>query len=239
MTDKEPFEHDDVVSSLLDLQRRLRGSEAGAGETPPDDLPAGTSVRTIEEPGSQEPGTQDPGTQEPKTQEPGSPAPRSPQGVEVSETDLSVLMTPAPEREPGEPDPVAAGARFAPVTQLPTTAAGDVRVSVLAQRLSRLEQDLSGVLESIGTMQDDVTAVVTAEVAGRMTSMQEEADARAARLVAERMDAVSNRLTGELGAQRRNLAGLLEQRIAEMEATLDETIRDAASVDGDDARPQG
>jgi hypothetical protein len=214
VTEREP-EHEEVVSSLLDLQRRLRGGDDDVPEPPSNDSQGASAVRRVEEASA--------------------PAPDPSDEVEVAESDLSVLMTPASEIPETAP---AARDRFAPVTQLPTATAtataGDDRMAALAQRLSRLEQDLSGVLDSIDTIRGDVTE----DLAARMTAMQAENDARTTRIVAEHMDAVSDRLSGELGVQRRDLAGVLEQRIRDMEATLRDAIRTAADIATGRDRPK-
>jgi hypothetical protein len=129
--------------------------------------------------------------------------------------------------------------RFAPVTQLPTSTAGDDRLSGLVQRLTRLEDDLSGVLGSIESMRTDVTTSVTSDIAERMTAAQREDDARIARIVADRMDAVSKRLSAEVVLQRRQLAALLEQRIGTVEESLRDAINEAAHIDlrGPDPQP--
>jgi uncharacterized protein (UPF0335 family) len=194
MTENEPSEHDEVVSSLLDLQRRLRADGAGISEASAGASSSPVQVRTAEEP----------------------PIGSAPGRVTVSEQQLSVRMTPMTE---------------------PETAPVDDRVEALAQRLSRLEEDLSEVLDSIDSVQGDVKGEMAADIARRLASEREEADARVARLVAERMDAVSARLSAELGAQRRDLAGLLEQRIGDMEAGLRTAVTDALVADGDPEDP--
>ena len=194
MTENEPSEHEEVVSSLLDLQRRLRADGVGISEASPGASTSPVQVRTVEEP----------------------PVESAPGAVTVSEQQLSVRMAPRPERE---------------------TAPVDGRVEALAQRLSRLEEDLSEVLDSIDSVHGDVKEEMAADIARRLASEREEADARVARLVAERMDAVSARLSVELGAQRRDLAGLLEQRIGDMEADLRSAVTDALVDDGDPEDP--
>ena len=219
MTEDESFEHGEVVSSLMDLQRRLRG-DAGAAE-PRDDAPrAATPVRTVSPP---------------------IEAPAPPGTVAVSEPGLTVQMAPTDpptDAEPRVPRPDVEE-RFAPVTQLPTTTAGEDRLTGLAQRLGRLENDLSGVLGSIESMRSDVTTAVTSHVAERMTATQHEDDARIARIVAERLDAVSKRLSAEVVLQRRQLAALLEQRIEDVEESLRDAIHEASQVDlrADEPRP--
>ena len=219
MTEKEPGEHEEVVSSLLDLQRRLRDGDAGDAPTEEVRSDPPSPVQTFEPP-------------------PPSPPPPADE-IRVFEPGLSVRMTPStdPAGAPVRPQ-APREQRFAPVTQLPTATAGDDRVAALAQRLSRLEQDLSGVMESIDTVRGEVEATVSADVATRMTAMQAETDERTARMVTEGLYAVSDRLTGELGAQRRDLAGLVEQRIRDMEATVRDAIRRAADVAVGRDRPQ-
>jgi uncharacterized protein YhaN len=224
MTDDETIEHGEVVSSLLDLQRRLRG-DPGAPQRSPDAPPSETPVATASPP---------------------IDAPRSAETVEISEPDVTVLTTPEMVPRPDEPRIVQPEPtipipteRFAPVTQLPTSTAGDDRLSGLVQRLTRLEDDLSGVLGSIESMRTDVTTSVTSDIAERMTSAQRQDDARIARIVADRMDAVSKRLSAEIVLQRRQLAALLEQRIGTVEESLRDAINEAAHIDlrGPDPQP--
>ena len=216
MTEKESFEHGEVVSGLLDLQRRLRG---GDPVEPPSETPiAGGPVRTASEQRTAE---------------------RPAESVTVSESDVSVLMSPSAGPQTGpSPAAPAQAERFAPVTQLPTTAAGDDRVAALAQRLSRLEDDLSGVLGSIESIKGDVAESLATDVDARMIAVQREVEARAARILTERMDTISTRVSGELGAQRRDIAEILEQRIRNMEAALRDTIREAAETGVDPDDPQ-
>jgi uncharacterized protein YhaN len=188
MTEKEPFEHEAVMSSLTDLQRRLReaGEEDESGE--------------------------------------GS--------VAVTERDLTVVMTPATEAEPPE-----RRERFAPVAQLPTSSTGEDRVAALTERLAQLEDELSGVLGSLESMRGKVAAEVTADVAGRMVAIQHESDERTVRIVSERMDEVTTRVTGELEEQRKDLAGLLERRMIDMETSLRDAILEVAGELQDGSEP--
>jgi hypothetical protein len=206
MTDEHGTEHDDVMSSLLDLQRRLRGdgSKLGEASTPAPD-PSAPPSTTI---------TRD-------------PRPADPDVVEVSESDLSVLMTPTGPSEPQRD-------RFAPVTQLPTSAVADGRVSALADRLARLEDDLSGMMGSIEAVNRDtrvdVESKVTAlqaELAARIERLQAESEARLQRSLAERMYAVESRVVGDLREQRDGLASLIGQRFEGMDARLRQAIREA------------
>jgi hypothetical protein len=206
MTDEHGTEHDDVMSSLLDLQRRLRGdgSKLGEASTPAPD-PSAPPSTTI---------TRD-------------PRPADPDVVEVSESDLSVLMTPTGPSEPQRD-------RFAPVTQLPTAAVADGRVSALADRLARLEDDLSGMMGSIEAVNRDtrvdVESKVTAlqaELAARIERLQAESEARLQRSLAERMYAVESRVVGDLREQRDGLASLIGQRFEGMDARLRQAIREA------------
>ena len=216
MTEKESFEHGEVVSELLDLQRRLRGGDPV--EAPAEAPVAGGPVRTVEEHRAAE---------------------RPAETVTVSEPDVSVRMSPSAEPQAGpSPAEPAPPERFAPVTQLPTTAAGEDRVAALAQRLSRLEQDLSGMLGSIESIKGDVAVSLATDVDARMIAVQREVEARAARILTERMDTISTRVSGELGAQRRDIAEILEQRIRNMEAALRDTIREAAETGVDPDDPQ-
>jgi hypothetical protein len=215
------MEHDDVMSSLLDLQRRLRNGDGEAGEA----SGVGTAPTVVEARPA---------------------APRQEETVEVVERDLSVLMTPVVEPledddragrradERTEPEPPE---RFAPVTQLPTASGGEDRVAALNQRLSRLEGELSDVMGSIDTMHGTVAAEVTADVAARLIAIQQATDERTVRLVADRIDAVSTRVTGELEEQRRGLAGLLEQRMRDMTASLRTAIREVAGEPEDGSEP--
>ena len=218
MTEKESFEHGEVVSGLLDLQRRLRGGDLTDADAPAEAPVAGGPVRTVEQRRAAE---------------------RPAETVTVSESDVSVLISPSAEPQTG-PSPAAPARpeRFAPVTQLPTTAAGDDRVAALAQRLSRLEQDLSGVLGSIESIKGDVEVSLATDVDARMIALQQKVEDRAARILVERMDTISTRVSGELGAQRRDIAEILEQRIRNMEAALRDTIREAAETGVDPDDPQ-
>ena len=91
MTEKDPFEHEAVMSSLTDLQRRLR--EAGEDEEAGEDA-APTIVRAVAQPREDT--------------------------VAVTERDLTVVMTQAPEGERPERE---RRERFAPVAQLPPPSA--------------------------------------------------------------------------------------------------------------------
>jgi hypothetical protein len=203
MTEKEPFEHESVMSSLTDLQRRLREAgedeEAGAGSAP-----------TLVDAGA---------------------APRG-EPVAVTERDLTVVMTPASEAERPE-----RRERFAPVAQLPTASTGEDRVAALSERLAQLEGELSGVLGSLDSMRGKVAAEVTADVAGRMVAIQHESDERTVRIVSERMDEVTTRVTGKLEEQRKDLAGLLERRMIDMETSLRDAILEVAGELEDGSEP--
>jgi hypothetical protein len=210
MTEKEPFEHDAVMSSLTDLQRRLReAGEHEEGDEARGEVVGEGAAPTIVE------------TEAPDT-------------VAVTERDLTVVMTPAPEPErPG----LERRERFAPVAQLPTASTGEDRVAVLSERLARLEDELSGVLGSLDSMRGRVAAEVTADVAGRMVAIQHETDERTVRIVSDRMDAVSTRVTGELEEQRKDLAGLLERRMVDMEVSLRDAILEVAAELEDGSEP--
>ena len=197
MTEKDPFEHEAVMSSLTDLQRRLR--EAGEDAAP-----------TIADAG----------------------APPREDAVAVTERDLTVVMTPAPDAERSE-----RRERFAPVAQLPTASTGEDRVAALSERLAHLEDELSGVLGSLDSMRGKVAAEVTADVAGRMVAIQHESDERTVRIVSERMDEVTTRVTGELDEQRKDLAGLLERRMIDMETSLRDAILEVAGELEDGSEP--
>ena len=197
MTEKEPFEHEAVMSSLTDLQRRLR--EAGQDAAP-------TMVDAA--------------------------APPREDTVAVIEQDLTVVMTPAPEGERPE-----RRERFAPVAQLRTASTGEDRVAALSERLAHLEDELSGVLGSLDSMRGKVAAEVTADVAGRMVAIQQKSDERTVRIVSERMDEVSTRVTGKLEDQRKDLAGLLERRMIDMETSLRDAILEVAGELEDGSEP--
>jgi hypothetical protein len=203
MTDQEPFEHEAVMTSLTDLQRRLREAgedeEAGEGSAP-----------TIVDPEARQ----------------------GDDTVAVSERDLTVVMTPSPEAERPE-----RRERFAPVAQLPTASTGEDRVAALGARLAQLEDELSGVLGSLESMRGKVAAEVTADVAGRMVAIQHESDERTVRIVTERMDEVTTRVTGELEEQRKDLAGLLERRMIDMETALRDAILEVAGEPDDGSEP--
>lgn len=207
MTEKEPFEHDSVMSSLTDLQRRLR--EAG-DETADADGAGATIVEAPSGSGPQE------------------------DTVAVVERDLTVVMTPTSEQERPERD---RRERFAPVAQLPTATTGEDRVAALSERLAQLEDELSGVLGSLDSMRGRVAAEVTADVAGRMVAIQHETDERTVRIVSDRMDEVRTRVTGELEEQRRDLAGLLERRMTDMESSLRDAILEVAGELEDGSEP--
>ena len=219
MTEDEPHDHHgDVVSSLLDLQRRLRGGDTAA---PPAPVPPPPAERHPSTP---------PPPDRPRDQ------------VEVVEGDVTV-------REP-------AGERFASVTQLPTTA-GDDRLAALSDRLGRLEADLTGVLGSIATVSGDVNAsaqgvearldamltdtetridAVRAETEARLEAARRDADERSARMLAERLAALSDRLTEDIVVQRRDLVALIDRRIGSMQEALRATIREVAGhAPGSDA----
>ena len=204
MTEKQTFEHEAVVSSLMDLQRRLReageGVVAGEGAAP-------TGV--------------DAGAQLEKDT------------VAVIERDLTVVMTGALQGERPERE------RFAPVAQLPTAATGEDRVAALTERLAHLEDELSGVLGSLDSMRGKVAAEVTADVAGRMVAIQHQSDERTVRIVSERMDEVTTRITGEFEELRSDLAGLLERRLIVMETSLRDAILEVAGEleDGSELPP--
>lgn len=230
MTEEESSEHGEVVSSLMDLQRRLRG-DAGPAEPPAHAPPPAHTPPPAHAPRAVAPV---------RAASPPIEGSASSETLEVVEPDLTVRMAPTDASravEPPAPRPDAEE-RFAPVTQLPTTTAGEDRLTGLAQRLGRLENDLSGVLGSVESMRSDVTTSVNSHVTERMTAAQRDDDARIARIVAERLDAVSKRLSAEVVLQRRQLAALLEQRIEGVEETLREAIREASQVDlrGDEPR---
>jgi len=203
MTEQEPFEHEAVMTSLTDLQRRLR--EAGEDEETGEG-----SAPTIVDAG----------------------APQGEDTVAVAERDLTVVMTPSPEAERPE-----RRERFAPVAQLPTASTGEDRVAALSERLAQLEDELSGVLGSLESMRGKVAAEVTADVAGRMVAIQHESDERTVRIVTERMDEVTTRVTGELEEQRKDLAGLLERRMIDMETALRDAILEVAGELDDGSEP--
>ncbi len=203
MTEKDPFEHEAVMSSLTDLQRRLReaGEDGEAG-----DGPTIVDARAL---------------------------PRE-DTVAVTERDLTVVMSPAPEPERPERE---RRERFAPVAQLPTATTGEDRVAALSERLAHLEDELSGVLGSLDSMRGKVAAEVTADVAGRMGAIQHESDERTVRIVSERMDEVTMRVTDELKDQRKDLAGLLERRMIDMETSLRDAIIEVAGEPEDGSEP--
>jgi hypothetical protein len=205
MTEKEPFEHEAVMSSLTDLQRRLR--EAGEGE----EARKGAAPTIVD-----------------------AGAPPREDTVAVTERDLTIVMTPAPEAERPERE---RRERFAPVAQLPTASTGEDRVAALSERLAHLEGELSGVLGSLDSMRGKVAAEVTADVAGRMVAIQHQSDERTVRIVSERMDEVSTRVTGELEEQRKDLAGLLERRMIDMETSLRDAILEVAGELEDGSEP--
>lgn len=202
MTEKEPFEHEAVMSSLTDLQRRLREAGEGVG----DEAGPGAAPTIV-----------------------GARPPMRDDTVAVTERDLTVVVTPAPETERRE--------RFAPVAQLPTASTGEDRVAALTARLAHLEDELSGVLGSLDSMRGKVAAEVTADVAGRMVAIQHESDERTVRIVSERMDEVTTRVTGELEEQRKDLAGLLERRMIDMETSLRDAILEVAGEIEDGSEP--
>jgi hypothetical protein len=241
MTDEHGKEHEDVMSSLLDLQRRLRGDSSTLGD----------AQTVVEAPTP--------------TSEPSAPVgtiaqdvpPAHPDVVAVSEQDLTVFMTPT-----GSSDPEVEKERFAPVTQLPTSAVADDRVAALAGRLAQLEEDLSGVMGSIQSVREDVradlaskvtalqadvdvrvsflkadvssqvAAEVTAEMTAKVQRLQAESHARMQQTFGERLYAVESRLVRELQEQREGFAGLMAQRYEGMVTTLRDAIHEAAGEAG-------
>jgi hypothetical protein len=254
VTDEHGNEHEDVMSSLLDLQRRLRGDGSAVREP---SAPSASS--TVGEESTPAP---DPSAPPVITIPQNDPPPTHPDDVVVSERDLSVLMTPT-EASASEVE----AERFAPVTQLPTAAVVDDRVAALADRLARLEEDLSGVMGSIASVREDVgsdmdarvTAVqadadvkvsflkadvssqVAAEVTAGMTAnlqrMQAESHARVQRTVGERLYAIESRLVGELGEQREALERMMAERFEGMDAALRNAVHRAAADAGADNAP--
>ena len=92
-------------------------------------------------------------------------------------------------------------------------------------------------LGSLDSMRGKVAAEVTADVAGRMVAIQHESDERTVRIVSERMDEVTTRVTGELEDQRKDLAGLLERRMIDMETSLRDAIFEVAGELEDGSEP--
>ncbi len=155
MSNEDPSEHDEVVSSLLDLQRRLRGGRGA--DTPPAPAP----VRTIEQPAA-----------------PPMPA----ETVEVSEAGVGVRMTPerAAPRRPisgdGEPPTTAGADRVAALAQRLRHLEDD-----LSGVLGSIESMTGAVSESIsadvtakmGAMQREVDARTSRIVSDRVSAVSE------------------------------------------------------------------
>jgi len=93
------------------------------------------------------------------------------------------------------------------------------------------------VLGSLDSMRGKVAAEVTADVAGRVVAIQHESDERTVRIVSERMDEVTTRVTDELEDQRKDLAGLLERRMIDMETSLRDAILEVAGEPEDGSEP--
>jgi len=153
--DEVGTQHEQVVTSLLDLQRRLRGdTTAVVGESPPTTTDRDDSVPDV-------------------------PPPPTP--ITVKEGDVQVMTSAEPPVPPTPEAELAAFTNederlgFAPVTPLPrampTPLAGDEspateeRIAALQSRLDRLEDDLSGVLGTIDGLRSEAEAARASETA--------------------------------------------------------------------------
>ena len=175
--------HERVVGTLMDLQSRLRGDEADAGSEVRD--PRGENAVEIPEAGKDAARAED--TETVSTQ--GEFAP-----------EVQILITP-------DPDATAEREGFAPVTTLPTAVSED-RLSILRDRLARLEETLDA-------------ATSHAE------RLAEEGSARIA--------ALERWLLDEIAAQRAELLSAVEDRFARLEAVLREAFRETVEMVEPDA----
>ncbi len=121
--------------------------------------------------------------------------------VSIKEGEIEVLVT---------PDPADAKTQngFAPVTQLPTAAAADDRISSLTERLVRLEDELSAFMSKVEQARDELVAdravqlelKLLQEVSSNRAEMLRAIDQGFARLHAAVADAkreVAERTNGE------------------------------------------
>jgi hypothetical protein len=137
MADDEDLDaHEQVVTSLHDLQAKLRGEVVD--ETPAADATPAETIIDIPE------------AEDPKESSAGSPATleldASPEETPES-SDVQVLVTP-------DPDGAAEREDFAPVTTLPVAGAPEPRLVALSDRLARIEQEMSQVTDRVGSVAD-------------------------------------------------------------------------------------
>lgn len=130
MGDDEDREgHEEVVTSLFDLQAKHRGE---ADEHDPESPVLTTGIIEIPEAGD--------GEATP-------PAPPNGGASEPETSDVPVLVTPDPEG-------AAERDEFAPVTTLPVGASTEPRLIALSERLARIEQEMARVTDRAGSTTD-------------------------------------------------------------------------------------
>jgi hypothetical protein len=126
--DDEDREGHEEVTSLLDLQAKLRGE---AEDDDPESAVLTTEIIEIPEAGDGE-----------------STPPASNGDLSEPETsDVPVLVTPDPEG-------AAERDEFAPVTTLPVGASTEPRLIALSERLARIEQEMARVTDRAGSTTD-------------------------------------------------------------------------------------
>lgn len=141
--DEGGSQHEEVVTSFLDLQRRLRGDEN----------------ETTEDAGSIEEHDGDADPMPPSTT------------IVVQEADLQVLITPTALQDEPEAASAARDERLGsvPVTRFPIASAApagaDEHVAALQGRLEQVEDDLTGVRGSIGRLEAEAEAARAMEAA--------------------------------------------------------------------------
>jgi hypothetical protein len=166
--------HEQVVTSLLDLQARLRGEERPSPpEAPPEPDERSEADEVVVLPHVED------GSQVPRSSDEPPPTEDTPE--------VQVLTTPDPDEAEERPG-------FAPVTALHTGAAAEDR---LADRVSGLE----GSIASVEAMAEE--------------REQERSD---------RMVALEQRLLHEVASQRRELIQAIDDRFAQLDASLREGL---------------
>lgn len=136
MADDEDREaHEQVVTSLLDLQAKLRGEVVEKASEPVEV----TTTEIIEIPEAQDDGEVSAGGA-------ADQAPRASQGEAPDASDVPVLVTP-------NPDGAAEHEEFAPVTTLPVAGA-EPKLVALSDRLARIEQKVAQVTDGAGSAAD-------------------------------------------------------------------------------------
>ncbi|HEV8565326.1 MAG TPA: hypothetical protein VGR41_10455 [Actinomycetota bacterium] len=138
MADDEDLEaHEQVVTSLHDLQAKLRGEVVDETPAPADATPGETIIEIPEAEGPKESLAGWPATPE---------VDASPEETPEA-SDVQVLVTP-------DPDGAAEREDFAPVTTLPVAGAPEPRLVALSDRLARIEQEMSQVTDRVGSVAD-------------------------------------------------------------------------------------